>query len=306
MSLQRVLTLSDLPFTQSAQEGNPSGIVPSLKATGSIGNMQYEAATAGAAGNSISITHQLATYQLPAIPARPTFDGSGSNTANVSTEAEFNTALGDASKQVINVTASITFTSMKTINRSVEIKGQGKATTRLRFDATSAVLQISAGVNNVYVHDIEIYNGGSCVDFSSCINAPTMTTAYQNGSTGLWFENCLFTHSKRGVTISGASWVIKNCDFQPSLAVWGRHRSCGLRLRLYWDFLRHRLHVQGDGHVGRDDQHGATHLRSDGHFRRSDQRYLCTRLRWKSRHSEQHTGQGRRHTSLCASILRLY
>lgn len=219
------LSFADLPFMQSTQQGNPSGIVPSSYAFGSISNMLYTAAASGTAGNSISISQQLASYQLPALPTKPTFSGT---VYNVATEAEFNAALSAVNSsisggQTINVTSSITFTAMKTISKSVEIKGQGKASTRIRFDATSAVLQISAGTNNVYVHDIEVYNGqaGAAADFSACINAPTMTTAYQTGSTGLWFENCLFTHSKRGVTLSGNSWVIKNCDFQPSQAVWG-------------------------------------------------------------------------------------
>lgn len=58
--MSRPLSISDPPFVQNSQEGNP-GDNSATKATSSIGNISYEAAQAGSEGNDITITHALAT-----------------------------------------------------------------------------------------------------------------------------------------------------------------------------------------------------------------------------------------------------
>jgi hypothetical protein len=57
--MSRPLSISDPPFTQGSQEGNPGGN-SATKATSSIGNVSYEAAQAGSSGNDITVSHQLA------------------------------------------------------------------------------------------------------------------------------------------------------------------------------------------------------------------------------------------------------
>lgn len=57
--MSRPLSISDPPFVQNSQEGNPGGN-SATKATSSIGNISYEAAQAGSAGNDIIINHTLA------------------------------------------------------------------------------------------------------------------------------------------------------------------------------------------------------------------------------------------------------
>ena len=57
--MSRPLSISDPPFAQGSQEGNPGGNT-ATKATSSIGNISYEAAQAGTNGNEITVTHQLA------------------------------------------------------------------------------------------------------------------------------------------------------------------------------------------------------------------------------------------------------
>ena len=222
MALQRILSLSDLPFTQSAQEGNPSGIVPSLKATGSIGNMQYEAATAGAAGNNISITHQLAEFSIPQKPSAPTFSGALHTVGTGGTFATLSAAL--ASPAVQNghrlqlVGALITESAAVNITKQVEIFSA--VNTVVRRDSTTGVLFVMS--QNVYIHDFTITNnqlasadgGGQ----SSCITAGTMTRTAYDGFTGVYIKNMTFNHPKVGVSISGTGWVVTDCTFNVNAA----------------------------------------------------------------------------------------
>ena len=221
MPLTRVLTLLDLPFLTDAQEGNPSGSTPPVKATGSIGNMQYEAATAGAAGNLITIMHQLAQFYVPSRPLPPTGGtmhtvGAGGDFATLSAAiADPSVASGDKLKLI---GASITEAALVTVDKTLEIYSE--VNTVLQRDSTNAVLKITAG--SVYIHDFTITNnqqanldagGQSC-----CINADTMNRNAYSGVSGVYIENMTFNHPKVGVFMSGDGWVINNCTFNVNAA----------------------------------------------------------------------------------------
>ena len=222
MSLTRVLTLLDLPLVNVAQEGNPTGIVPPVKASGSIGNMQYEAATAGAAGNSIFILHSLAQFYIPTAPAPTTFSGTLYTVGSGGDYANLTSALADAA--VVNgdrlklIGASITESALVTVNKAVEIFSE--VNTVLQRTSTSAVLRITVG--GVYVHDFTITNnqqasldvgGQSC-----CINADTMSRTAYDGVSATYIANMTFNHPKVGVFISGDGWVVTNCVFNVNSA----------------------------------------------------------------------------------------
>jgi hypothetical protein len=222
MALQRVLTLNDLPFTQSAQEGNPSGTIPSSAASGSIGNMQYAAATAGAAGNSISITHQLAEFAIPTEPVTPTFSGT---VRTVTSEATFNSALeaaADGDILEIPANTTVTFTGQKTINKSICLRGQNRSTSRItssfNVPANQALIMISgtklggAQNNNVYVHTLTITSSNNVQDHA-VLSASTLSTAFNNGSSGIRFENLTLFTTEICISVAANAWVIKGCEF---------------------------------------------------------------------------------------------
>lgn len=224
MSLTRVLTLVDLPFVSDAQPGNPSGIVPSLKATGSIGNMQYEAATAGAEGNNLTVTHQLSQFPVPSLPSAPTFNGTLRTCGTGGQFATLSAAVASANPgdRIQVLPGTINEGMAVAVNKSLEIFGTG-ASCIIRRDSTTEVLTVSAA--NVYIHDLRVWNnqlasadGGG---LSSCITAPTMQQATQSGLSGIYIANCTFTFPKMGVSIDAASWVIRDCTFNSNSATPG-------------------------------------------------------------------------------------
>jgi hypothetical protein len=220
--LQKVLSFNDLPFAQGAQEGNPFGIVPSVAASGSIGNMSYEAVTPGAAGNSISVTHQLAQFSLPSLPAAPPFTGTLHTVGTGGTFATLGEAITNAAVQnghrLQLVGASITETALVTINKQVEIFSAEN--TVVSRSATAAVLQVTVG--GVYIHDFTITNGQQASTDaggqSCCINADTMNRNAYEGVSDIRIENMTFNHPKVGVFVSGTAWVVKDCTFLPNAA----------------------------------------------------------------------------------------
>lgn len=222
MSLTRVLTLLDLPYLNEAQEGNPSGSVPPVKATGSIGNMQYEAATAGAAGNLISITHQLAQFQTP---VQPTPSGYVGTLHTVGSGGDFETLTAALASPSVSdgdrlqlIGASITEPDQVTVNKFVEIFSE--VNTVVQRNGMTSVLKITVG--DVYLHNFTITNnqqasldagGQSC-----CVNADTMSRTAYDGVPRTFISDMVFNHPKVGVFLSGDGWVLTNCTFNVNSA----------------------------------------------------------------------------------------
>lgn len=216
MSFQKIFALSDLPFMQEAQPGNPSGIVPQAAASGSLGNMLYTAVTPGVGGNLLSVTHELAQYQLPTKPSAPSFSGTVKTVGTGGDYATLSAAVASVASgaRLQILPGTITEATAVNINKSLEIFGTG-SNCIIRRDSTTEVLTVSAA--NVYIHDLRVWNNQlASTDpsgLSSCITAPTMQQATQSGLGGIYIKNCLFTFPKMGVSIDAASWVIENCTF---------------------------------------------------------------------------------------------
>jgi hypothetical protein len=184
-------------------------------------NVRYDYSGGGGGGAS-----------LPVAPAAPTFTGTerfvGSSGGDFATLAL--AVAASAPGDIITVRAGYnsTETPLTTVNvnKSLEIRGQNRATSQVTGTAGSSggnfVITIPAGVNDVYIHDLTITNlvtaaqdGGG---ISSNIGAGTMTNLFPNGSTGLRFERLNLVHWKFGVSISGSGWVINDCAFSCRLA----------------------------------------------------------------------------------------
>lgn len=166
---------------------------------------------------------------LPAQPTPPSFSGTvrfvgsvGGDFATVAAAIAAATA-GD----IIEVRAGYTSTEAGTvtINKSLEIRGADRSTSVITGPGalTNALLSVAAGVNNVYIHTATIRNnqapsldGGG---LSSCITAATMTQAFPNGSSGLYFSDLDIVHPKMGIAVQGASFVVENCAFTCNTAV---------------------------------------------------------------------------------------
>jgi hypothetical protein len=216
------LSFADLPFMQGAQQGNPSGYVPSSSAFGSISNMLYTAVMAGAAGNSINVTHQPAEFAIPAKPSVPTFTGTLHTVGTGGTFATLTAALDNASVQnghrLQLVGASITEPAAVNITKQVEIFSA--VNTVVQRNSITGVLFVQS--QNVYIHDFTITNnqlasadgGGQ----SSCITAGTMSRTAYDGFTGIYIKNMTFNHPKVGVSISGTGWVVTDCTFNVNAA----------------------------------------------------------------------------------------
>lgn len=215
------LSFADLPFMQSTQQGNPSGIVPSSYAFGSISNMLYTAVMAGTAGNSINVTHQLSEFSVPALPAAPAFTGTLRTCGTGGQYATLTAAVAASSPgdRIQVLAGTITEVAAVSVSKSLEIFGTG-ASCIVRRDSTTSVLSITAA--NVYVHDIRVWNnqlastdpGG----LSACITASTMSQTVQSGLSGIYIASCVFTFPKMGVSIDAASWVVRDCTFTSNSA----------------------------------------------------------------------------------------
>jgi hypothetical protein len=175
--------------------------------------------------NSYSTASQTITVQgvtspaFPTEPVVPTFSGT---VYSVTTEAQFDTALTNATNgDIIEIPAAttITFTAIKTINKSLEIRGANATTSViLATFALSGSLMNITGVkadnvtpnNNVYIHDLTITVTNNTSD-CSVIGAFTVGANNSTGSTGLRFQNLNLTTTEACITVSAAEWVIKNC-----------------------------------------------------------------------------------------------
>lgn len=178
--------------------------------------------------NSYSTVSQTVTTQglvpvpaFPTEPITPTFSGT---VYSVSNEAQFDAALVSAvDGDIIQVPAAttITFTTIKTVNKSLEIRGVNSLTSVITASfaiaANFSLINIS-GVkadnitpnNNVYIHDLTITITNNTND-SGCIGAGTVSLNNTTGSTGLRFQNLILTTTEFCITVSAAEWVIKNC-----------------------------------------------------------------------------------------------
>lgn len=216
------LSFADLPFMQGTQQGNPYGIVPSSYAFGSISNMLYTAVMAGAAGNSINVTHQPAEFDIPTEPVTPTFSGT---VHTVTSEATFNSALtaaADGDILEIPANTTVTFTGQKTIRKSICLRGQNRTTSKItssfNVPANQALIQIAgtkvdgAQNNNVYVHTLTITSSNNSQDHA-VLSASTVSTAFNNGSSGIRFENLTLFTTEICISVAANAWAIKGCEF---------------------------------------------------------------------------------------------
>ena len=166
--------------------------------------------------------HDSCVAPPTAEPAPPSFAGGTLYTAG--TGGAYSTlsaaiAAASAGDRIQVLPGEITEAAVVTVDKSLEIFGTGP-TCIVQRDSTSAVLSISAGVNDVYIHSLGIVNnqapqpdtGGQ----SSCITAATMQAATPDGSTGIYIANCTFTFPKLGVSLDAAGWVVKDCVFTPN------------------------------------------------------------------------------------------
>jgi hypothetical protein len=162
---------------------------------------------------------------VPALPSEPAVPTFGGTVHTVTTEAELSSALTAAvDGDIIEIPSAttITLTSSKTINKSLEIRGQSKATSVITasfaVSANSGLLIVSgtksggAQNNNVYIHDLTITTTNNTTDHS-CILANTISSSFNNGSTGLRFENLNVNTTEFGIVVGGDSWVVKGCTF---------------------------------------------------------------------------------------------
>ena len=187
-------------------------------------NVRYDYSGGGGGGAS-----------LPVAPAEPTFTGTerfvGSSGGDFATLAL--AVAASAPGDIITVRAGYnsTETALTTVNvnKSLEIRGQNRATSQITGTAGSAggnfLITIPAGVNNVWIHDLTITNLVTAAQdpggISANIGAGTMTNLFPNGSTGLRFERLNLVHWKFGISVSGAGWVINDCAFSCRLATAG-------------------------------------------------------------------------------------
>jgi hypothetical protein len=135
-------------------------------------------------------------------------------------DALSNSTDGDIIEIPSNTT--ITITSNKIINKSLEIRGQDKDTSIITAsyapNANTGLFIISGTKanasqnNNVYIHDLTIISNSNTTDHS-LIACNTLSTTFNNGSTGMRFENLNLNHTEFAITIASESWVIKNCTF---------------------------------------------------------------------------------------------
>ena len=166
---------------------------------------------------------QPSVPSLPTEPASSTYLGT---IYTVTTEAEFDSALGqciDGDQIFVPTNVTITLTSVKTINKSIRIFG-GKQTSSVfsasfAVPANSGLFVISGkkadGVtqnNAVTFSSLTITSSSNAADHA-CVTASTLSTAFPNGSLGIRFQECTFNHTEFGVTIAADSWVVKDCTF---------------------------------------------------------------------------------------------
>jgi hypothetical protein len=159
------------------------------------------------------IPASTAAPSVPSLPVQPTF--TGTIRAVPGTYATLAAAVTAASPgDIIEIAAGTTTneTVAITVSKSLEIRGANRATSIVATTTQNTLITISAGTNDVWIHDLTISNtvtGG----VATTIGAQTVNATYPNGSTGLRFENLNVTQREIGITIGADSWVINNCYF---------------------------------------------------------------------------------------------
>mgnify|MGYP001591228078 CR=1 FL=1 len=169
----------------------------------------------------VEIMADRVTLEAPATPASPA-PFVGTVRAVPGTFATVALAItGAIAGDIIEIAAGsiITEAGTVTIDKSLEIRGVNRATSIVEGPAvlTAALLQVAAGVTNVYIHTLTVRNnqtpstdgGGQ----SSCITVPTQRAATPNGSVGIYIDDCDIVHPKMGISIDADGWVIRNCAF---------------------------------------------------------------------------------------------
>lgn len=185
----------------------------------------YTSTEAGTVTISKSLEIRGADRSTSIIGLADTTIASGSNglnlpqaTINVATNSTTNFA---NSGTILVVTSggaqTVTYTGKTASSFTGCSGGSGTMSTGNSVFPTINTLSVSAGVNNVYVHNLTVK---SCVNpqadaggTSTCITAATMTQAYQSGSSGLYFSNLSVFHPKIGFSMQGNGFVIENCTF---------------------------------------------------------------------------------------------
>lgn len=157
----------------------------------------------------------------PSVPAPPTFSGALITCGTGGTYATLSAAVAAATAgdRIQVLPGTITESATVAVTKSLEIFGTGNSCIVQR-DSTTGVITVS--VANVYIHDFCVVNntlasadvGGQ----SACINADTMNRYAYSGVSGTYIASMLFQQAKVGVFISGTSWVMRDCAFQPSAA----------------------------------------------------------------------------------------
>lgn len=166
---------------------------------------------------------QNPTPSLPVQPSPPTFGGTelfvGSSGGEYATVALAVAAASGGDIITIRSGYTSTETGTVTISKPLEIRGEHPTLSVITGPATllAGLLDIPAGVNNVYIHNCRIWNkqvpASDSNGISACITARTMSATYQSGSSGLYFKSLTLTHPKVGIAVQGNSFVIDDCTF---------------------------------------------------------------------------------------------
>ena len=219
-------TTSNVLYYDSSSAEILYGTAPS--GGGGSGQFYYFNANSNLQGVYSNQTQTVSTQGLvpaptfPTEPSTPTFSGT---LYSVSTEAAFDaavTAAADGDIIEIPAATTITFTTTKTINKSLEIRGVSQTTSAIlatfAIAANFGLINISGTKsdnvtpnNNVYIHDLTITVNNNTND-CSVINASTVSTNNTTGSTGLRFTNLILTTTEVSITLSASEWVVKNCS----------------------------------------------------------------------------------------------
>ena len=182
-----------------------------ISAQYSISGTNVNVVVTGMQGEIIPAT--TTAPSVPSLPSQPTF--TGTIRAVPGTYATLAAAVTAASPgDIIEIAAGTTTneTVAITISKSLEIRGANRTTSVVATTTLTTLITISAGTNNVWIHDLSISNtatGG----VATTIGAQTVNATYPNGSTGLRFENLNITQRETGIAIGGDSWIINNCYF---------------------------------------------------------------------------------------------
>lgn len=158
---------------------------------------------------------------------------------SVSNETQLNTAISScADGDIIEITTNITLTTIKTINKSIEFRGRSGINPILSSSIDpggSGLINISGlksdntQNNNVYMHSFQIKLLTNVAD-GACISAATCNSFFNNGSTGLVFNDIDVSTTEFGIVVASNNFSITNCTFEwtPSVPSPDEHRFVGV------------------------------------------------------------------------------